>query len=950
MARIGIDAKIWARLNELLDEALEQAPATREAWLASLDPQHANLLPRLRDLLSRIPAIETNDFLGTLPRIDVRNDLPGSPDAGLAGEVIGAYRLVRELGAGGMGSVWLAERADGLFERPVALKLPHVLVASAGLAERMVREREILATLDHPNIARLFDAGFTLAGQPYLALEYVEGQSLDEYVRRGALSLQAKLRLFLQVANAVAYAHGKLVIHRDLKPANILVTASGEVRLLDFGIAKLLEGAGKETPGLTELAGLALTPDYASPEQILAEPLGVGSDIYSLGVILYELLSGIRPYKLKRDSRGALEDAILQAAPAPMARELRGDIETIVLKALQKSPAARYPTADAFADDIARFLDRRPVLARPDSRLYRARRFIARNRLAVSSAAAVLAAILFGAGVALWQAHEALAQRDRAEEVKRFITSIFGDADPYRNGDGQMTGAALLRTAQARIDSQFASRPDLRIELLTLVGASLKSLGDLPNAEIALRNAATESARINGPEGVATVRARTQLADIFNIRRDTRQLTTELGQQIPLARKVADVDPTPLVQLLIFRADLDYETGKYEDSQRRAREAFETASHKLGAKDTLTVRASNLLAETYLVADSSDAEMLADSERGLAFAMAALGSQSRHPLLLQMRSVRARALGTAGSYREAIAEMTANLEVLRTVLGPDDNGVASALFSLASWERRVGDLSPAIHHTREGLAVLGKTISRESADYGAGLATLGTTLIAARQPAEAAQVLGQCEEFDAHLFGATHWDTLSARFNRAWAFAYLGQHVRARELLAIGDLPGVEIEYPMWFAYLTGATRRLAGDARGAIEAERRAWALIEDGPKASWDRIRVSAELGLAELDAGNLDAASEALQRMIGLADKNRMSMHPAYAEALVGLARVHLARGAPQEALPLLSRADAFWRDFDPRNPAAAESTRWSSRARRASGQKTAARESPPRAVRN
>jgi serine/threonine-protein kinase len=260
--------------------------------------------------------------------------------------MVGLYQLVRELGQGGMGAVWLAERADGLVKRAVALKLPHGAWRRAGLAGRMARERDILATLEHPHIARLYDAGLTTAEQPFLALEYVEGVPIDQYCAatdsRPALGLRAKLRLFLQVAQAVAYAHGKLVLHRDLKPANILVTRDGYVRLLDFGIAKLLaDGEVKETR-LTQFAGRALTLDYASPEQIRAEALAVTSDVYSLGVVLYELLTGSRPYKLKRDSRGALEDAILEAepprpsnaAPPENGASLRGALDTILLKAL----------------------------------------------------------------------------------------------------------------------------------------------------------------------------------------------------------------------------------------------------------------------------------------------------------------------------------------------------------------------------------------------------------------------------------------------------------------------------------------------------------------------------------------------------------------------------------------------------------------------------------------
>ncbi len=464
-----IDAAQWARLSKLLDEALEREPVARVAWLDSLGPELDDLKPQLHDLLSRAASVETRDFLGTLPRISVGGSAGERLD--MAGEIVGAYRLVRELGAGGMGSVWLAERTDALIDRPLALKLPHLVVARrAELAERMARERAILATLDHPHIAKLFDAGVTAQGQPFLALEYVEGRPIDAWCRGDEstppVDLKTRLGLFRQVADAVAYAHGKLVLHRDLKPENILVTASGDVRLLDFGIAKLLDsGEARESP-LTEMSGRALTPDYASPEQILGEPLTVASDVYSLGVILYELLSGSRPYKLERNSRGALEDAIVRTEPrrpseissGAASRRLRGDLDTIVLKALKKNPRERYATVNALADDIHRHLERRPVRARPDSRWYRARRFVARNRAGVGAAVAVTLAVLSAAGISIWQASEAKAQRDvalrqqrRAAAFSEFMAVLMQDAG---SGDQPLTTTELLDRGVRMLERQ----------------------------------------------------------------------------------------------------------------------------------------------------------------------------------------------------------------------------------------------------------------------------------------------------------------------------------------------------------------------------------------------------------------------------------------------------------------------------------------------------------------
>ncbi len=511
MARLNIDAASWMELNQLLDEALDREPSARAAWLESLEPRFESLKPRLRELLSRAASVETGEFLATLPKFAASGE-DGDTARGAAGETVGAYRLMRELGAGGMGSVWLAERADGLISRPVALKLPHVSGRRADLAERMAREREILATLDHPNIARLLDAGITAEGQPFLALEYVEGAPIDEFCANALGSpadLATRLKLFLQVADAVASAHGRLIVHRDLKPDNILVTPGGGVKLLDFGIAKLLDGGEARATRLTEISGRALTPDYASPEQILGQPLTVASDVYSLGVILFELLTGERPYRLGRDSRGALEDAILSnelRRPSELARAgaaaLRGDLDNIVLKCLKKEPGERYATVNALADDITRHLEHRPVHARPDGAWYRVRKFVRRNRVGVAAAAGTSIAVIAAAGLAFAQMIEARTQRDHAERLRaravatnEFLDTMLDelgrDGKPLTLAESLDRSTAILERAYGRqeiTDAQMlyeASRryatlgkTEREMQLLERVIESARRLGD----------------------------------------------------------------------------------------------------------------------------------------------------------------------------------------------------------------------------------------------------------------------------------------------------------------------------------------------------------------------------------------------------------------------------------------------------------------------------------------
>src|SRR6478735_4493164 len=466
-----MDPERWQRLSPLLDALFELDDDERTRSLELMREED----PQTADDLEALLRLETDreDFLSEPLVAPLPGPRPGAD--------VGPYRLERMLGEGGMGQVWLAARADGLYQRRVALKLLRPGLVDPNLRLRFTRERQILARLAHPHIARLLDAGVSADHQPYLALEYIEGEPITDYCRAHKLSIESRLDLFRQVGDAVSHAHANLIVHRDLKPSNILVTPAGDVRLLDFGIAKLIEGASPAHSHLTEQSGRALTPDYAAPEQLLGEPLTVAADIYSLGVVLYELLSGQRPYRLDRNSRGALENAILEAQPARPSevaaegdrRALRGDLDTIVLKALKKMPHERYATVHALADDIVRYLRRRPVLAQPDNWRYLAGRFIARNKLAVGAAATVLAAILAGGAAALWQARQANAERQHAVEAQAFLTSVLQNADPYNTAVPPHSVEQWLVQASNAVEKRTDFRPDLRVEVLVTLGTGL---------------------------------------------------------------------------------------------------------------------------------------------------------------------------------------------------------------------------------------------------------------------------------------------------------------------------------------------------------------------------------------------------------------------------------------------------------------------------------------------
>ena len=501
-----IESKEWPALSQLLDRMLDLPTEERTGWIKRLTGADALWAPRLLEMLRGYHTSERAEWLDTLPKFDEftdpyakplpLEDLPCEPP----GAEIGPYRLVRLLGRGGMGDVWYAERSDGLVRRGIALKLPRGLNADEVLAGRFAREREILAGLVHPHIARLYDAGITSDGQAYLALEYLEGQPLDVYCDSRCLDLEARIKLFRQVLDAVQYAHSRLVIHRDLKPNNILVTTDGEARLLDFGVAKLLDSDAGEALELTRMGGPGMTLKYASPEQVRGESVSTATDIYSLGIILCELLAGAPPYRLKRDSRGALEEAILggdlrlpsslsndsaaavrSSTQRKLRRALQGDLDAILLKMLDRQPEQRYATVAAVNDDLMRLAEGNTVQAHRSSRWYWLRKFVARNRLIVSSATLAAAALLIGAALAIWQAGEARrqarlanAQSNRAqaaaqhrEAVDEFMSDLLLDA-------GRAGKPVSIETLIARADElsirEFADDPEARAAVLSTVG------------------------------------------------------------------------------------------------------------------------------------------------------------------------------------------------------------------------------------------------------------------------------------------------------------------------------------------------------------------------------------------------------------------------------------------------------------------------------------------------
>ena len=503
----------WQRALALMDTAVTLRPEQRDAWLdemAAAEPQVATLL---RKLLGAHQRVETNDLLATLPRSDRRAQHRSS---GEIGAMIGPFELISVLGHGGMGSVWRARYADGRLKRDVAVKLPATTdnpVALSSLRERFARERDFLAQLEHPNIARLYDTGVSDSGQPYLAMEYINGEPIDAYCDKLRLTVKSRLTLYLQVLDAVEFAHRQLVLHRDLKPRNVLVDDKRQARLLDFGVAKLLpEADAAVSPSasisagmeLTEIAGAAITLAYAAPEQINNGRLSTATDVYALGVMLFLLLTGSAPYQPKRDTRGALEDQVLTVTPTnastrlasretlavrqttevALRRSLAGDIDTILAKALKKNADERYPTVAALAEDIRRHLAQLPISARPDSAWYRGTRFVVRHPVAVSASALGLCALLATTGVAVWQAQVATVSAARAnKEAKRantaqkFLAGLFSTADPEKGKPSTEFAKQVLERGLATAQRELADDPEAHALVLKQIGEIYFRLG-----------------------------------------------------------------------------------------------------------------------------------------------------------------------------------------------------------------------------------------------------------------------------------------------------------------------------------------------------------------------------------------------------------------------------------------------------------------------------------------
>jgi serine/threonine-protein kinase len=598
----------WRAAIEHVERLLELPAPDRAEALAALARTDAPLHQRVIRLLDadRQERLTADDR----PTEDVARSAAEATARFAPGATFGPFRIERLLGRGGMGEVWLASRADGLYEGRVAVKTLRAHLVHEADRERFAREGQILARLEHPHIARLYDARVDADGRLFLVLEYIEGLRIDEWCDHRRLDLAGRLRLFLQVCDAVAHAHAHLVVHRDVKPGNMLVNETGHATLLDFGIAKLLQRDEVAPTLVTQMDARVLTPEYAAPEQLTGDAVTTATDVYALGVVLYELLTGTSPYRAKRTTPALLEQEILSADPRPLGtagtredgpltmtpdavaasrgetpatlrRALKGDLQNIVAKALRKAPAERYPSALAFADDVRRFLANEPVGARPDSLSYRARKFVRRHRLAVGAGLLVVLALVGGAAGMAWQARRAQREAAKATAVKDFLLGVF-QTTAVGSGDAgaaqRTTARELLERGGDRLLMNEELPADVRLELLTVLGELHANLRLNDRAERLQRKAVDVARASLGPRDLGLAYALVDLGMGLGFTARYKESNERLAEALSILEAAGRTDyesyPTALYQMG-FNA---FQMGEMEAARghlQRAVAAFE---------------------------------------------------------------------------------------------------------------------------------------------------------------------------------------------------------------------------------------------------------------------------------------------------------------------------------------------------------------------------------------
>ncbi len=812
------------RLQHLFKEGLLLAPDERAAFLATACPDDPDLRRELESLLAADDQARAGGFMDT-PVAQMPTLLGGDND--LEGRRVGAYTILRQLGHGGMGDVYLAVRNEP-FKQYVALKIIRRHMSTREVLRRFEMERQILASLNHPNIARLIDGGTTDDGLAYFVMEYVDGMPLTHYCNEHRIGVDERLRLFQTVCRTVHYAHQNLVIHRDLKPSNILVTRDGRIKLLDFGIAKLLNPhlSPVEMP-VTRTEIRMMTPEYASPEQVRGEALTTASDVYSLGVVLYELLTDRRPHRLAGRSTEEIfkiisqEEPLLpsttvtqttvpvgitQEPPAPiepsaiarardlsperLRRRLRGDLDAITLKALRKETNRRYGSAELLEQDIERHLTRQPVLARRGNRRYRIGKILRRYRVEALAVAVVLVALLGGLGVSLWQAAEARHERDRAEaaqaqaeEVSGFLEGLFAASDPYAPVAERLDTLRVrefLERGAERVQTGLDDQPLVQARMLDVVGRVYRSLGLYADARPLLEQALDIRREALGPRHPDLAESLTNVGVLLLDTGEYERARDLLEEALTINTEVwGDAHPTIAVDLNHLASVLR-ELGLYEEAEQRHLEALAMMRETADERDPrLTSFMTALVATLEQAGDHETAERYA--RESLALHRSVYGSD--HPQLAIALRELGLILQRRGKYREAEGLFRESLAIAEAVLGQEHPQIADLLNRLASIRYWQKDLAAADSIHRKSIALKRKLYGDMHIEVAYGANNLASVLREKREFDEADAMHREAIAITRAAVGEEHASYWIVLGNRGMTFTARGDCGQAEPLL-----------------------------------------------------------------------------------------------------------------------------------------------------------------------
>jgi eukaryotic-like serine/threonine-protein kinase len=923
----------WDDVGELIEQALAAPPEVRDHILQNACGTDTERLSRARVTLAA--AARAESFLSR-PAAAVATDLLRSGvDADEPLTHVGAYRIVELIGRGGMGDVYLAERADDEFQRRVAVKVVRPGLG-ADLVARFVSERQVLASLDHPNIAQLHDGGVASDGRPFLVMEYVQGRPLDAYADEQRLGLERRLDLFLQVCDAVERAHRRLVVHRDLKPGNVLVTSEGTAKLLDFGVAKLMDPrADAMAAPATRVGVRMMTPEYGSPEQLLGEPTTTATDIYSLGVMLYELLSGRRPYEDAERDAAALERRVLDGhltAPSVacrvattrsdaasrararglsidgLSRALAGDLDTIVATALRREPDRRYGSVATLRQDIERHRAGLPISARPLTLRYRTAKFVRRHRVAVAAAAIVVVAL--GAGVAgtLIQARAAAREGQRAALIRDFLVGVFENSDPDRSRGETVTARTLLDRGSDRIRRELSGDPELRADVLGVLGNLYYQLGVFDRAREHLEEALT--LRRNG--SASREQLITSLSTLASVRHESGapdEAEKLLREALDLARAPGAAMRAAEAGVLSDLAAVHRARGQFDAAEGHAREAL-AMRRELGEPAGLADTLNGLGMTLHDGGKATDA--IAALEEGLRLARQAYGEDHTKTVLVQCNVAMAR--HRAGQVEAALGDFRVCVDARRRLLGGQHPYVGLALnnMGLVYADRNEYDDAERVH--LEALRIQRAAYGERHREVAATLNNLAILEYRRSRYVEAAQRFRELTVVWSDLLGPTHPDTLTSMNNLGMTLRNAGELEEAETVLAgvvEGRTKALGRDHPEvanTIVNLASIVHRRSNFPR-ARDLAAQALPMLERAHPADHPLIGVGlVVLGRAQLGAGDARAALASLDRAIAIDTKVYGVTHLQTCEARVARGQALAALGRTGEARSVIESAIA------------------------------------------